>query len=97
MTLASGRSSSAYARRARLHGEPDACSARLDNGSAAYRAGVRQDLSLLAADLVPCLGVEIGVDAVFGYEFEDVVDVGCANNAVRLLPREHFNERLEAL
>src|SRR5438477_9049588 len=97
MTLASGRSSSAYARRARLRGEPDACSARLDNGSAADRAGVRQDLSLLAAALVPRLGVEIGVDAVFGDEFEAGVDVGWTNKAARRLPREHLHDRVEAL
>ena len=58
---------------------------------------MRQDLSLLAAALVPRLAVEIGVDAVFGDEFEAGVDVGWANKAARRLPREHLHDRVEAL
>src|SRR5205085_11326982 len=97
MTLASGLSSSAYARRARLRGEPAAASAWLDNGSAADRTGVRHDLSLLAAALVPRLGAEIRVDAVLGDEFEAGVDVGRADEAARRLPREHLHDCVKAL
>src|SRR5580704_17240731 len=90
MTLASGRSNKAKARRPRPL--PDAFSAMRSfpvpaPRSAADRARVRDDLRVLAAAFIAGLGLEIGVDAALSNEFEAGVDVAQPDEHARHLPR----------